>query len=81
MDFSRSEIPPGNQHGKSPERNTIPDGHHGSTGRPTSCGDVVARLQQKIGCPALTPIGQGDAEEAAGRWGSVWEFSIAFNER
>lgn len=31
------------------------------TGR--SCGDVVARLQQKIGCPALTPIGQGDAEE------------------
>eukprot|EP00438_Fugacium_kawagutii_P032076 Skav220941 [mRNA] locus=scaffold4952:51497:62908:- [translate_table: standard] len=31
------------------------------TGR--SCGDVVARLQQKIGCDALTPIGQSDEEE------------------
>eukprot|EP00435_Cladocopium_sp_Y103_P054019 s2273_g17.t1 len=42
------------------------------TGR--SCGDVVARLQQKIGCQALTPIGQGDAEEAKpqGAAGCCW---------
>jgi len=31
------------------------------TGR--SCGDVVARLNQKIGCAALKPAGVGDEEE------------------